>query len=109
MQRVAHAHVGQHHAGGDDAADHALLERGLALQEAHRHVGIYAYSRAFLERYPHVPPSYLERSECLEQLRFLQAGARIKVLVKPPPATGMRGIDTPEDYRDFVARQKQSS
>jgi 3-deoxy-manno-octulosonate cytidylyltransferase (CMP-KDO synthetase) len=74
-----------------------------------RHVGIYAYSRAFLTRYPDLPPSPLERSECLEQLRFLQAGARIKVLVKQPPATGTRGIDTPEDYRDFVARQTLSA
>jgi 3-deoxy-manno-octulosonate cytidylyltransferase (CMP-KDO synthetase) len=71
-----------------------------------RHVGIYAYSRAFLTRYSRLPPSPLERCECLEQLRFLQAGARIRVLVKPEPAGGLRGIDTPEDYQAFVARRQ---
>jgi 3-deoxy-manno-octulosonate cytidylyltransferase (CMP-KDO synthetase) len=100
-----------------DHSSHALyfsraaiphVRRGGKVPEprALRHVGIYAYSRAFLDRYPQLPASYLELSECLEQLRFLQAGARIKVLVKPMPATGMRGIDTEEDYRAFVARQQ---
>lgn len=72
-----------------------------------RHVGLYAYSRAFLDHYDQMPLSSLELSECLEQLRFLQAGVRIKVLVKPMPATGFRGIDTLDDYREFVARQKR--
>ncbi|HXG11719.1 MAG TPA: 3-deoxy-manno-octulosonate cytidylyltransferase [Gemmataceae bacterium] len=71
-----------------------------------RHVGIYAYSRQFLVGYPGLAASPLELCECLEQLRFLQAGARIRVLVKPEPPDGLRGIDTYDDYRQFVARHQ---
>jgi 3-deoxy-manno-octulosonate cytidylyltransferase (CMP-KDO synthetase) len=73
-----------------------------------RHVGIYAYTRAFLQRYPELPRSDLEQGECLEQLRFLQAGARIRVLVREPPPDGLRGIDTIEDYREFAARYRKA-
>jgi len=71
---------------------------------AFRHVGLYVYSTAFLQRYLTLPASDLEESECLEQLRFLQAQTRIKVLVRTEQMN-VRGIDTIEDYRAFVARQ----
>lgn len=66
------------------------------------HLGIYAYQREFLLALAQMPPSTLERYEKLEQLRALEAGATIRVAV-----TGHRsvGIDTPEDYARFVARQ----
>jgi 3-deoxy-manno-octulosonate cytidylyltransferase (CMP-KDO synthetase) len=73
---------------------------------AWRHVGLYAYSTAFLRRYFDLPASDLEQSECLEQLRFLQAGARIRVLLKTEANVHVRGIDTEEDYRAFVARRQ---
>jgi len=73
-----------------------------------RHVGLYAYRVAFLKRYFELPPSELEQSECLEQLRFLQAGARIRVLVQTEP-THVRGIDTADDYREFVRKQLAAS
>ncbi len=60
-----------------------------------RHVGLYAYRAAFLQRYPTLAPSPLEKVEQLEQLRVLWHGERISVHVgqgKP----GL-GIDTPED------------
>jgi 3-deoxy-manno-octulosonate cytidylyltransferase (CMP-KDO synthetase) len=66
------------------------------------HKGLYAYRTTFLQRYFELPPSDLEKSECLEQLRFLQAGARIKVIVRDEPAGHVRGIDTEDDYRRFV-------
>ena len=69
-----------------------------------RHVGLYGYARTFLERYFDLPASDLERSECLEQLRFLQAGRRIKVLVREGRAVS--GIDTAEDYSAFCERQR---
>ncbi len=71
---------------------------------AFRHVGLYVYSTPFLQRYLSLPASDLEESECLEQLRFLQAQTRIKVLVRTEQVN-VRGIDTIEDYRAFVARQ----
>ena len=59
-----------------------------------RHVGIYAYRRAFLERLVAAPPSVLELSEKLEQLRALHLGARMKVV--ETREIGL-GVDTPED------------
>jgi 3-deoxy-manno-octulosonate cytidylyltransferase (CMP-KDO synthetase) len=58
-----------------------------------RHKGIYAYSRSFLERFVTWPPSPLERAESLEQLRALENGASIKVLITGDTSPG---VDTPE-------------
>jgi len=56
------------------------------------HIGLYAYRRAALERYVALPPAVLERRERLEQLRALEAGLRIDVvLVDTIPL----GVDTP--------------
>ncbi len=59
-----------------------------------RHVGIYAYRRAFLERLVKEPPCVLELTEKLEQLRALHMGARMKVV--ETKEIGL-GVDTPED------------
>lgn len=71
-----------------------------------QHLGLYAYTTDFLRGYSSLPESDLERSECLEQLRFLQAGAKVKVLVKTRSGPPIVGIDTPDDYRAFCQRQK---
>jgi len=67
------------------------------------HLGIYAYRREFLLRLTTLPPSKLERLEKLEQLRVLEAG---ETIVVGEVAHRSVGIDTPEDYARFVARQK---
>ena len=59
-----------------------------------RHLGIYAYRKACLDRLVAAPPSPLERAESLEQLRALQLGVRMIVLQTED--SGM-GVDTPED------------
>jgi 3-deoxy-manno-octulosonate cytidylyltransferase (CMP-KDO synthetase) len=61
---------------------------------ARAHVGIYAFTAAFLERFASLPPGRLEGEESLEQLRALENGIRIRVA-----DTAYRGfgIDTPED------------
>jgi 3-deoxy-manno-octulosonate cytidylyltransferase (CMP-KDO synthetase) len=60
----------------------------------YHHIGIYAFSRAALERFVRLPPSPLERRERLEQLRALEAGMLIHVgLVDTVPL----GVDTPAD------------
>ena len=58
------------------------------------HVGIYAFTAAFLERFARLAPGRLEGEEALEQLRALEHGVRIRVA-----ETAYRGfgIDTPED------------
>ncbi|WPL20125.1 cytidylyltransferase domain-containing protein [Thiorhodovibrio frisius] len=57
-----------------------------------KHVGVYAYRRSVLERYPSLPPSALEQTEQLEQLRLLAAGIRIRVFEVAPTGPG---VDTP--------------
>jgi 3-deoxy-manno-octulosonate cytidylyltransferase (CMP-KDO synthetase) len=60
----------------------------------YHHIGIYAYTRAALERFVTLKPSPLEMREKLEQLRALEAGMRIEVaLVDTVPL----GVDTPHD------------
>lgn len=69
----------------------------------YQHVGIYAYRREFLLELAHEEPSSLELAEKLEQLRVLQMGRTIAVGVIDHAASG---IDTPEDYQEFVERQR---
>lgn len=71
-----------------------------------RHVGLYVYRRATLDRYAAMPPTPLEQTEKLEQLRALENGLKIAVAVVPPEATGGGGIDTPAQYEAFVSRMK---
>jgi 3-deoxy-manno-octulosonate cytidylyltransferase (CMP-KDO synthetase) len=59
-----------------------------------RHLGIYGYQRAALLALADLPPSPLERSEALEQLRALEHGMTIRVLLT---AAGLPGVDTRED------------
>jgi 3-deoxy-manno-octulosonate cytidylyltransferase (CMP-KDO synthetase) len=59
-----------------------------------RHQGIYGFRRETLLQFVRWKPSRLERSESLEQLRALENGVKVHVLVT---ATGSPGIDTPED------------
>jgi len=61
-----------------------------------KHLGIYAYRRAALERFVKLPGSSLEESERLEQLRFLENG--IPIFVGETPYDSI-GVDTEEDLR----------
>ncbi len=61
---------------------------------AWRHVGLYVYRRECLLRLATLPPTDLERSEALEQLRALEYGFRIKVIETQYESVG---VDTPAD------------
>jgi 3-deoxy-manno-octulosonate cytidylyltransferase (CMP-KDO synthetase) len=69
----------------------------------YQHLGMYAYRRPFLMQVTRWPVGRLEAVEKLEQLRVLENGHAILVAVVERAA---RGIDTPEDYADFVARRR---
>ena len=72
-----------------------------------RHQGIYGFRRETLLQFVRWKPSPLERTESLEQLRALENGVTVHVLVT---ATGSPGIDTPEDataLEQTLARAKR--
>ncbi|MAE61363.1 MAG: 3-deoxy-manno-octulosonate cytidylyltransferase [Planctomycetaceae bacterium] len=66
-----------------------------------KHLGIYAYRRAFLERYIRLPATPAEQTEQLEQLRVLEHGHAIAAVVAE---AHHHGIDTAEQYEAFVTR-----
>jgi len=59
-----------------------------------KHLGIYAYRKPELDRFVALPESSLERSERLEQLRFLENGIPIYAAETPYDSIG---VDTAED------------
>ncbi len=61
-----------------------------------KHLGFYAYRRAALDRFCELPEAALERSERLEQLRFLENG--IDIYVEKTPYDTI-GVDTEEDLQ----------
>ena len=69
-----------------------------------RHLGIYAYRRDFLLEITSMPQSRLEMIEKLEQLRAIEYG--FDILVGKVKHT-CDGIDTPEQYAEFVKRHKK--
>lgn len=64
--------------------------------QAYEHLGLYAYRKDFLLTYIALPQSRLEINESLEQLRVLEAGYQLKVVVSAHPYDGV-SVDTQED------------
>ena len=67
----------------------------------YKHIGLYAYRRDFLLKVAALPPTPLEASESLEQLRVLEHGFRIRAVESQYDSIG---VDTPEDL-ERVRRQ----
>jgi 3-deoxy-manno-octulosonate cytidylyltransferase (CMP-KDO synthetase) len=67
--------------------------RGIAMTPR-KHLGLYAYRKAALQRFAALPPSPLESAERLEQLRLLEEGINIYVA---PTYFRTIGVDTEED------------
>ncbi|MEM7622627.1 MAG: 3-deoxy-manno-octulosonate cytidylyltransferase [Planctomycetota bacterium] len=66
-----------------------------------KHIGLYAYTLSDLRGYLALRPGRWEHAEKLEQLRWLEHGLAIAVAVRE---AAHHGIDTPEQYAEFVAR-----
>jgi 3-deoxy-manno-octulosonate cytidylyltransferase (CMP-KDO synthetase) len=69
---------------------------GSAEYSYNKHLGFYAYRKDALNRFCSWPESALERSERLEQLRFLENGTEIYIEATPFDTVG---VDTEEDLR----------
>jgi 3-deoxy-manno-octulosonate cytidylyltransferase (CMP-KDO synthetase) len=65
-----------------------------------KHIGLYAYRKSALQRFPTLPSSILEQTERLEQLRFLENNIHIYV---EPTNFDTIGVDTEEDLHRVEA------
>ncbi len=71
-----------------------------------KHIGLYGYTKSFLEKFCATPPIPLENAEALEQLRALWMGWKIKVILTDFESWG---VDTPEDVlkvESIMSRKK---
>ena len=72
---------------------HGAMDGDAAVQPLH-HLGLYAFKREVVLRFPELPSTPLERQERLEQLRALEHGVRIRVCDTDKPVLE---VNTPED------------
>jgi len=75
------------------------FDRDKANPQYFKHLGLYAYQKSALERFVALPESSLEKSERLEQLRFLENGIPIYCAATPYDSIG---VDTEEDLKRVV-------
>ncbi len=89
------------HRSTDPTRSYARADARPWAEVARRHVGVYAFRPAALERFVRSPAGVLERLENLEQLRWLEQGGRMRVV---DAGRVPLGIDTRADYDAFVGR-----
>jgi 3-deoxy-manno-octulosonate cytidylyltransferase (CMP-KDO synthetase) len=70
----------------------------------YRHLGLYVYRRDFLLSLAGLAPTPLEQAERLEQLRVLEHGHRLRVVIVRHASPG---VDTPEDLERLRAEGPQ--
>jgi 3-deoxy-manno-octulosonate cytidylyltransferase (CMP-KDO synthetase) len=95
-----------------DQAGHALyfsrapipFERRPGFTRPLRHIGIYVFRAAFLQRFAALAPTPLEQTETLEQLRALEHGVRVRVVLTPHASLG---VDTPADLERLARHLAQ--
>jgi 3-deoxy-manno-octulosonate cytidylyltransferase (CMP-KDO synthetase) len=87
--------------------DHTVAGQPARFAGAWRHIGIYAYRVRTLLQFAAWPPTPLEETERLEQLRALEHGLRIHlVALSEAPAAG---VDTPEDLERIRAQLRSGA
>jgi 3-deoxy-manno-octulosonate cytidylyltransferase (CMP-KDO synthetase) len=83
------------------------FDRDAAGTRYFKHLGFYAYRKPALDLFCTLPESLLERTERLEQLRFLENGIPIHVAETPYDTVG---VDTEEDLRrvEAILRKREA-
>ncbi len=79
--------------------DARAKEEWLKYGEYYKHIGIYVYSKNSLLKFVNLPKSKLEDTEKLEQLRALENGMKIKVVITEKDTIG---VDTPSDLEKVI-------
>jgi len=74
------------------------FDRDKIKTDYYKHIGLYVYRVTFLKKYTNMKQAKLEISENLEQLRILEYGEKIKVILTEKDSFS---IDTKEDYRKY--------
>jgi 3-deoxy-manno-octulosonate cytidylyltransferase (CMP-KDO synthetase) len=70
----------------------------------YRHLGLYGYTRAFLLQFVAWSPSPLELTESLEQLRALENGARLRVVITEDLSPGVDTLEQAEAVERLILR-----
>jgi 3-deoxy-manno-octulosonate cytidylyltransferase (CMP-KDO synthetase) len=81
------------------------FDRDGAQPKYFKHLGLYAYRKPVLDRFVTLPESPLEKSERLEQLRFLENG--IPIFAGETPYDSV-GVDTEEDLQRVIEILRRS-
>ncbi len=76
--------------------DAASREIAIEKTEFYKHIGLYVFSRELLLKFTSMNPTDLEKTEKLEQLRLLENGYKIKVVVTDIESIG---VDTQKDLK----------
>ena len=71
----------------------------------YRHIGVYAYRKEALINFTKWPMGELEKTEMLEQLRYLENGISIRMVETNEASVG---VDTPEDLKKAIAFYNES-
>lgn len=71
----------------------------------YRHIGVYAYRKEALINFTKWPMGILEKTEMLEQLRYLENGISIRMVETNEASVG---VDTPEDLKKAIAFYNKS-
>jgi 3-deoxy-manno-octulosonate cytidylyltransferase (CMP-KDO synthetase) len=65
-------------------------------KQFYRHIGLYGFRMNVLEQFVHIGPGRLEKTEKLEQLRLLENGIPIHIVITEHESIG---VDRPEDLK----------
>ena len=86
----------------------ALINDPSVLASFRKHTGLYVYRREVLLAFAKWPPSKLEQSESLEQLRALEHGVKIKAIEASTSSIGVDTIADLERVRSIVEEDAYS-